>query len=180
VAGLPRSPEQSATPPGRPTFTRQPRVKAEPATVPAVEADAMAATQGRIGVCRWPQGRKIGAESTGDRPVSTAISTAALSCPIRTNPAAQAALSPKTARRESLVVVQAVAGSSPVAHLNPCKSGHSELGARSSAWAARQKARRYECQIQRPCEAAPRDCGPQILLEDPAGNPIELFQPAGA
>jgi hypothetical protein len=51
--------------------------------------------------------------------MSTGISTTALSRPIRANPAFQAALSPKTTPLESLVVVQAVAGSSPVAHLEP-------------------------------------------------------------
>jgi hypothetical protein len=62
---------------------------------------------------------RIGAESTGNRPASTGISTTTLSCTIRTNPASQATLSPKTAWPESLVVVQAVAGSSPVAHPPP-------------------------------------------------------------
>jgi hypothetical protein len=50
--------------------------------------------------------------------------------PIRTNWASQAALSPKTTRRESVLVVQAVAGSSPVAYSpkNPAHAGVSSLG----------------------------------------------------
>jgi hypothetical protein len=51
-----------------------------------------------------------------DRPVSTGISTTPASRPTRTNSASRAGLSPKSTQDESLVVVQAVAGSSPVAH----------------------------------------------------------------
>jgi hypothetical protein len=62
---------------------------------------------------------RIGSERDGNRPASSRKSTRALGGPIRTNAASQAGLSPIRPGRVSLVVVQAVAGSSPVAHPQP-------------------------------------------------------------
>jgi hypothetical protein len=65
-------------------------------------------------------------------PVSTRIDPDIHNPPVPTDPHESrfaSGIEPETTRRESLVVVQAVAGSSPAAHLNPCKSGSSGLRA---------------------------------------------------
>jgi hypothetical protein len=61
----------------------------------------------------------IGAKGGGYRAVSNGIWTSAAFRAIRTNPASHAALSARIHANDSLVVVQAVAGSSPVAHPPP-------------------------------------------------------------
>jgi hypothetical protein len=70
---------------------------------------------------------ELGAETSGYRPGSKGISMPASSGAIGLNPASQAGLSTESAPPDCLVVVQAVAGSSPVAHLNPCKITISSL-----------------------------------------------------
>lgn len=72
--------------------------------------------------CNLAPSLGIGGKSSVNRPVSTGITTTVLSRAVRANPASHAALSQKAARCESLVVVQAVADSSTVAHPHGSRS----------------------------------------------------------
>ena len=68
---------------------------------------------------------EVGSETNGNRPASNGIGGSSRCDAIYTSPASQAALRAVLATVESLVVVQAVAGSSPVAHPQGCKPSHS-------------------------------------------------------